>query len=469
MSVHVREETDGLEQGGTLDFGSLRLRVPAEARSEADEESRVVRLTTSAGRIELCVLAAPRSTPLWPKMSTEVAASQRAKGRRVHTEPGEWGDEVLSRAEGQLYRYIGKDGPRWMLFGLAIGPEETSVELSETLRDAIRATVVNRGVEPLPLQTALPIGTPGAARPLDQSAAGPVVFQLAPTSATAPNSATAPASTNGSTSTNGSAVRLPEPRSTPSRRSAAPAPAGNRGPVTPRSPGYPRRHAAPPPVVRRDNQSAAPPGGDTEEAPRKTLGRTGMLSMLAAGLVFLVGAAALVTARDAGHLGVTPAVALGARPHSVSTQPSITMPSAIPGGPDLGAGSAPSAPVVPAPDDASPSRATDPADAPSASVPSGGSSSLVAAVPRGARRSEGAPAIVHAPAATQPPSSRTGDDRAPSTGQASEDRPAVDRSENTAGHNADNTTSAAADHTAPAAGPLGGLSRTLTHVVNGLG
>jgi hypothetical protein len=93
---------------------------------------------------------------------------------------------------------------------------------------------------------------------------------------------------------------------------------------------------------------------------------------------------------------------------------------------------------------------------------------LVAAVPRGARRSEGTPAIVHAPAATQP-SSRTGDDRAPSTGRASEDRPAVDRSENTADHNADNNTGAAADHAAPAAGPLGGLSRTLTHVVNGLG
>ena len=462
MSVHVREETDGLEQGGTLDFGSLRMRVPAEARSEADEQSRVVRLTTSAGRIELCVLAAPRSTPLWPRMSTEVADSQRAKGRRVHTEPGEWGDEVLSRAEGQLYRYVGKDGPRWMLFGLTIGPEETSIELSETLRDAIRATVVNRGVEPLPIKTALPIGTPGATRPLEQGVTGPVVFQLASTSAT-------PA--NGSTSANGSAARLPEPRQTQSRRGAAPAPAGNRGPVTPRSPGHPRRHAAPPPVVYRDNQPAGLPDGGTEEAPPKALGRTGVLSMLAAGLVFLVGAAALVAARDAGQVGVTPAVALGARPHSVSAQPaqpSATLPSAIPGGPDLGAGSAPIVPSVPAPDDALPSGATDHTADRAGGAPSAGSSSAVAVRPRGAGRTMGIPAIAHAPAATQPLPSRTGDDRAPSTGQVSEDRPAVDHAENTADHTAGSDTSAA-DHTAPAAGPLGGLSRTLTHVVNGLG
>ncbi|HZZ49186.1 MAG TPA: DUF3710 domain-containing protein [Pseudonocardia sp.] len=156
----------GSARGVLLDFGSVRVQAPSDAQLKLDAvESQLVRVDTSMGRIDLCVLAAPRSNSLWSRMSRDVAASQAGKGARVHTEPGEWGDEVLAARDGQLSRYVAMDGPGWMLFGLALGPEETTVELAETLRSMMRSALVRRGNEPMPEKTALPMTVPpGLAR-----------------------------------------------------------------------------------------------------------------------------------------------------------------------------------------------------------------------------------------------------------------------------------------------------------------
>jgi hypothetical protein len=97
---------------------------------------------------------------LWRELAEEIACSLRDDGARVRSEWGEWGREVQAGSNGALSRFIGVDGPRWMLYGVATGPAEGAAELASTLREMIRATVVTRGADPLPVKTVLPLKLP---------------------------------------------------------------------------------------------------------------------------------------------------------------------------------------------------------------------------------------------------------------------------------------------------------------------
>jgi Protein of unknown function (DUF3710) len=186
------------DQDGTLDFGPLRFRIPDEARLRAENTAgtvaRTVHLLVPTGHVDLSVLAAPRSSPLWPEIAEEVATVQGNSGAQVRSEPGEWGPEVLAVSDDELSWFIGVDGPRWMLYGVATGPAAGSAELGATLREIIRGSVVRRGVEPLPVKTPLALTPPAQRRqaaeetgehPGRQSPSEPVWFRLGPTPANA--------------------------------------------------------------------------------------------------------------------------------------------------------------------------------------------------------------------------------------------------------------------------------------------
>jgi len=149
---------------GGLDFGSLRIPLPARAQLQVEEDSsellRAVHVLVPSGRVSLSALAAPRSEPLWRALAEEIADSLAKDGARVRTEWGEWGREVQASSRGAVSRFIGVDGPRWMLYGVATGPVDGADELAATLREMIRGTVVNRGPEPLPVKTVLRLQPP---------------------------------------------------------------------------------------------------------------------------------------------------------------------------------------------------------------------------------------------------------------------------------------------------------------------
>jgi hypothetical protein len=177
-----------------VDLGPLLLRLPADAQllveSTAGAAARTAHLTVPAGKVDLSVLAAPRSSPLWPQVAEEVAAVQGGKGARVDTEPGEWGHELRAVSEHELSWFIGVDGPRWMLYGVATGPVDADAELAATLRELLRATVVRRGPEPLPVKTALALTPPDQRaeqphEPAARATSEPVWFRLGPTPASA--------------------------------------------------------------------------------------------------------------------------------------------------------------------------------------------------------------------------------------------------------------------------------------------
>lgn len=149
---------------GRVDFGSLRMAIPARAQLQVEKGSkdllRAVHVLVPSGRVSLSALAAPRSNPLWRALAGEIAESLGKDGADVRVEWGEWGREVQAASNGALSRFVGVDGPRWMLYGVATGPEQDASELAEVLREMVRGTVVMRGPDPLPVKTVLPLRLP---------------------------------------------------------------------------------------------------------------------------------------------------------------------------------------------------------------------------------------------------------------------------------------------------------------------
>jgi Protein of unknown function (DUF3710) len=152
------------EVDGGLDFGSLRVPMPARAQLQVEQGAgellRAVHVLVPSGRVSLSALAAPRSGQLWRGLAKEIADSLAKDGAKVWLEWGRWGREVLASSNGALSRFVGVDGPRWMLYGVATGPAHDADALAATLRHMIAGTVVTRGSAPLPVKTVLPLRLP---------------------------------------------------------------------------------------------------------------------------------------------------------------------------------------------------------------------------------------------------------------------------------------------------------------------
>ncbi|HEY2723677.1 MAG TPA: DUF3710 domain-containing protein [Pseudonocardiaceae bacterium] len=161
-----------------LDLGSMRLPIPdgAQLQVEVDQSGpvRAVHLITEAGQVTVTVFAAPRSGGLWREVSKELVSRLRADGARVARVRGEWGDEIDAATQQGHMRFLGVEGPRWMLRGVAVGAEEQVEDRLVLLRDVVRETVVVRGADPMPVRSQLPLILPEAiAEQLKQATAGP--------------------------------------------------------------------------------------------------------------------------------------------------------------------------------------------------------------------------------------------------------------------------------------------------------
>jgi hypothetical protein len=162
---HDAEEApdDGLNR---LDLGSIRLPVPdgAQLQVEVDENKsvRAVHVITPVGQLTVNAYAAPRSGGLWREVSTELAEQLNADGATVRTAKGEWGLELMAALGEVSLRFVGVDGPRWMLRGVVAGPPEVAEQSAHALYDLVRGTVVARGTQPMPVRTPLVLELPPA-------------------------------------------------------------------------------------------------------------------------------------------------------------------------------------------------------------------------------------------------------------------------------------------------------------------
>jgi hypothetical protein len=154
---------DGLSR---LDLGSLLLPVPdgvqLQVEMNPDSSVRAVNVLTPLGQFTVNAYAAPRSGGLWEEICGELAEEMRGQGAAVHSEAGDWGQELVAGKGELALRFIGVDGPRWMVRGVVVAPPDGARAAGSALRDMLRATVVVRGTMPMPVRTALPIDLPPA-------------------------------------------------------------------------------------------------------------------------------------------------------------------------------------------------------------------------------------------------------------------------------------------------------------------
>jgi hypothetical protein len=228
-----------------IDCGSLLVPIPVGTSAwvgrRPAERAAGVHIPMPGGHLRVHVLAAPRSVALWDEVVEDVGAAHRDRGARVVTERGPWGVELVVVAEGELSRFVGVDGPRWLLYGVATGPVAGSQELAQALRATLHGTVVRRGPDPFPARAPLPLTPPDQPSP---TAAGvdearrSAPWQGAVATLHTPSTTPAPAAVEpASRSRSINRDLLAAPRRPANRAdSTAPSPVVPNAPVPPRAP-----------------------------------------------------------------------------------------------------------------------------------------------------------------------------------------------------------------------------------------
>ncbi len=178
----LSEAPDGLE---LIDLGSLKIPVveDVEVRVQAAPDGTVqqVLLVHKDSVLQLAVFAAPRTEDVWDEARADIRSSLFSEGVGVDEEPGEYGPELRARMrtpEGlKDLRFIGVDGPRWMVRAIYQGPAAIDpATAAGPLADCLHNLVVDRGREAMPALEALPLRLPKEfaeqqAAALDQAAA----------------------------------------------------------------------------------------------------------------------------------------------------------------------------------------------------------------------------------------------------------------------------------------------------------
>ena len=154
------------------DFGSLLVPVaPMQQIELAADGQRFIWVTVKDGMSELRVhaFAAPRSGELWPEVQQEIIEELSTAGTAAQETEGPFGTEVFAHvpvepgnapAGTRPVRFIGIDGPRWLLRGLIIGGAATGAEPVEPFEELLSDIVVVRGDHPMPPRDMLELRLP---------------------------------------------------------------------------------------------------------------------------------------------------------------------------------------------------------------------------------------------------------------------------------------------------------------------
>jgi len=157
--------TDELEY---LDLGSLRIPVVegVEVRVQADANGVIqqVFLVHGDSALQLSAFAAPRSESIWDEARGEIRKSLFNEGVAVEEADGEYGVELRARVrapEGLTdLRFVGVDGPRWLVRAVYQGQAAVDPAAAEPLSTCLYGLVVDRGSEAMPVLEALPLRLP---------------------------------------------------------------------------------------------------------------------------------------------------------------------------------------------------------------------------------------------------------------------------------------------------------------------
>ena len=157
-----------------VDLGSLLVPVnPGQEVQLNVAGEQIVAASVSAGDsgLQVQAFAAPKSGGLWEDVRGEIAEEIRTLGGEWQEVQGPFGPELRARVptepgstELQPARYLGVDGPRWLLRGTISGQAALRAELAAPLEDVFADLVVVRGDHAAPPRDLLEIQLPAEMR-----------------------------------------------------------------------------------------------------------------------------------------------------------------------------------------------------------------------------------------------------------------------------------------------------------------
>jgi uncharacterized protein DUF3710 len=161
-----------------LDLGSLRVPVPpgVELRVQADPDGQIQQVLLASGEsvLQVGVFAAPRSEGIWDEVREDIRKQLYSDGVAAEEIDGRYGVELKARVrtpDGLAdIRFVGIDGPRWMVRAVFQGPAATDPAAARPLDEALRGLVVDRGGAAMPVREPLPLRLPREVA--EQAAAG---------------------------------------------------------------------------------------------------------------------------------------------------------------------------------------------------------------------------------------------------------------------------------------------------------
>ncbi len=160
-----------------VDLGSIKVlpREGIQMRLDVEEGTQrivAVSLDFADSTIQLQAFASPRSTGLWHEVRNQIQEQLTAQKARITEVDGIFGPELeahLPTADKGTtrVRFIGVDGPRWLLRGVISGAAVSDKEAAEKVEELFRSIVVVRGDQPMPPRDLLPLRVPAAAGDVD--------------------------------------------------------------------------------------------------------------------------------------------------------------------------------------------------------------------------------------------------------------------------------------------------------------
>ncbi|GAB3499642.1 DUF3710 domain-containing protein [Nocardiopsis coralliicola] len=159
-----------------VDLGSLRVPVGEKTQIRFDmvRDDRIigVSLIDGASAVQVQAFAAPKSGGLWDEIRGELREQITKQGGRSEEFDGTFGTELRAvvpvqgkttedgRPLGQRMRFLGVDGPRWVLRGVIRGEGAAKPEVMQQVEEVFQKIVVVRGDDPVPPREMLPITVP---------------------------------------------------------------------------------------------------------------------------------------------------------------------------------------------------------------------------------------------------------------------------------------------------------------------
>ena len=154
--------------GDRIDLGGLQVPVPAgvELRVQADPDGQIQNVLLAAGDslLQLGVFAAPRTEGIWDEVREDIREQLVKDGASAEEIEGTYGPELRGRvrtAEGTTdIRFIGVDGPRWMVRAVYQGRAATDPVAAAPLDAVLEGLIVDRGHEAMPVREPIPLRLP---------------------------------------------------------------------------------------------------------------------------------------------------------------------------------------------------------------------------------------------------------------------------------------------------------------------